>query len=118
MPRQNGKLPEAVSRTTLRLPKKELWLLFSWMGFSSRVGWNRAACAIGRTMAEERKRGAYGFRDMEATSMMGFGSFRIARINASTILASNCAFAHRCNSASASAEARAFLYVRSLVMVS
>src|SRR6202035_4113953 len=62
-----------------------------------------------RDPRKKKAGGNYGFRDMAATSMIGVGSLRIARTNASTIFASNWAFAQRCYSASASAEARAFL---------
>src|SRR5277367_4595497 len=53
-----------------------------------------------------------------ATSMMGFGSWRIVRTKTWTIAPSNCALAQRSSSARASLELRPFLYVRSLVMVS
>jgi len=53
-----------------------------------------------------------------ATSIIGLGSARMVRTKSSTTAPSNCAFAQRSNSASASVAFRAFLYVRSLVIVS
>jgi hypothetical protein len=44
-----------------------------------------------------------------ATSMIGFGNCRIVRTNSSTIAPSNCAFAHRSSSVSASEAGRPFL---------
>src|SRR5260370_6853924 len=58
----------------------------------------------------------YDFLVTEATSMIGFGIDFMARTNAATTFASNWALAQRSSSASASVAARAFLYVRSLVM--
>ena len=52
------------------------------------------------------------------TSMMGLGRVRMVRTKTSTMEPSNCALAQRSSSESASGAVRAFLYVRSLVMVS
>ncbi len=52
------------------------------------------------------------------TSMMGFGSARMVWTKSFTMAPSNCAFAQRSSSARASVAVRAFLYVRSLVIVS
>ena len=51
----------------------------------------------------------YEFLTSDATSITGFGNCLIVRTNIATMPPSNCAFAHRSSSFSASSAARAFL---------
>src|SRR5258708_4165139 len=88
------------------------------MGTSRASAWNPPHLCVWTGGSREGKQARYRILVAEATSMMGFGIDFIVRTKAATTFASNCPLAQRSSSASASAAARAFLYVRSLVMVS